>query len=97
MLFIDLSSVFNTVSPLKLVLKLKQLSISTFHCNWTMNFLKTDDVSWTIKSKWTISPFLVSTSGAVSSIGVSQGCILSLYFQQQKMKEVIVDFRQAKN
>ena len=39
MLFIDYSSVFNTIVPTKLITKLKTLGLNTSLCNWIMKFL----------------------------------------------------------
>jgi hypothetical protein len=39
MLFIDDSSVFNTIVPSKLIIKLRNLRLNTSPCNWIMDFL----------------------------------------------------------
>ncbi|KAF0024607.1 hypothetical protein F2P81_023409 [Scophthalmus maximus] len=39
MLFIDFSSAFNTIIPQQLICKLDQLGLSTFLCNWLLDFL----------------------------------------------------------
>jgi hypothetical protein len=39
MLFIDYSSVFNTIAPFKLVTKLRTLRLNTSLCNWILDFL----------------------------------------------------------
>jgi hypothetical protein len=39
MLFIDYSSVFNTIVPSKLITKLRTLGINTCLCNWILDFL----------------------------------------------------------
>jgi hypothetical protein len=39
MLFIDYSSVFNTIVPLKLINKLRTLGLNTSLCNWILDFL----------------------------------------------------------
>ncbi len=39
MLFVDFSSAFNTISPMKLIGKLSTLGLSTIHCNWILDFL----------------------------------------------------------
>ncbi len=38
MLFVDFSSVFNTISPMKLIDKLSTLGLSTTLCNWILDF-----------------------------------------------------------
>ena len=38
MLFIDYSSVFNTMLPSKLITKLKILGLNTFFCNWIWTY-----------------------------------------------------------
>jgi hypothetical protein len=40
MLFIDYSSVFNTIVPSKLINKLRTLGLNTSLWKWIMNFLK---------------------------------------------------------
>ena len=39
MLFIDYSSVFNTIAPSKLITKLRTLGLNTSLCNWVLVFL----------------------------------------------------------
>jgi hypothetical protein len=39
MLFIDYSSVFNTIVPSKLITKLRTLGLNTSICNWILDFL----------------------------------------------------------
>ena len=39
MLFIDYSSVFNTIVPSKLITKLRILGLNTSLCNWILDFL----------------------------------------------------------
>ena len=39
MLFIDYSSVFNTIVPTKLIIKLRTLGLNTSLCNWILDFL----------------------------------------------------------
>ena len=39
MLFVDFSSAFNTISPMKLFGKLNTLGFSTTLCTWTLDFL----------------------------------------------------------
>ena len=40
MLFIDYSSVFNTIVPTKLITKLRNLGLNTCLCNWILDVLK---------------------------------------------------------
>jgi hypothetical protein len=40
MLFIDYSSVFNTIVHSQLIIKLRILGLNTYLCNWTLDFLK---------------------------------------------------------
>jgi hypothetical protein len=39
MLFIDYSSVFNTIVPSKHITKLRTLGLNSSLCNWILNFL----------------------------------------------------------
>jgi hypothetical protein len=39
MLFIDYSSVFNTIVPSKLIIKLEALGLNTTLCNWVLDIL----------------------------------------------------------
>ena len=39
MLFIDYSSVFNTIVPSKRITKLRTLGLNTSLCNWSLDFL----------------------------------------------------------
>ena len=39
MLFIDYSSVFNTIVPFKHITKLRTLGLNTSLCNWILDFL----------------------------------------------------------
>ena len=39
MLFIDYSSVFNTIIPTKLITKLRTLGLNTCLCSWILEFL----------------------------------------------------------
>jgi hypothetical protein len=38
-LFIDYSSVFNTIVPTKLIIKLRNLGLNTSLCKWILDFL----------------------------------------------------------
>ena len=40
MLFIDYSSVFNTIVPTKLITKIRTLRLNTSLCNWILDFLE---------------------------------------------------------
>jgi hypothetical protein len=40
MLFIDYSSVFNTIVPTKLITKLRTMGLNISLCNWILDFLK---------------------------------------------------------
>jgi hypothetical protein len=39
LLFIDYSSTFNTIVPIKLITKVKTLGLNTSLCNWILDFL----------------------------------------------------------
>ena len=39
MMFIDYSSAFNTIVPLRLIVKTRSLGITTQMCNWVLSFL----------------------------------------------------------
>jgi hypothetical protein len=39
MLYIDYSSEFNSIVPMKLITKLRTLGLNTSLCNWILNFL----------------------------------------------------------
>ncbi|KAK3513269.1 hypothetical protein QTP70_009689 [Hemibagrus guttatus] len=69
MLIIDFSSAFNTVSPPKLILKLKQFGISTSLCNWTLDFLTNRPQSVRLDN--------LTSSSLILYTGVPQGCVLS--------------------
>ena len=70
MLFIDYSSAFNTIVPLRLIVKMRSLGINTQMCNWVLSFL-------------TDRPQVVRVGGGVTSgsltlnIGYPKGCVLS--------------------
>ena len=70
MLFIDYSSAFNTIVPLRLTDKMRTLGFNTQLCNWVLSFL-------------TDRPQVVRVGGGVTSgkltlnIGSPQGCVLS--------------------
>ncbi|KAF7646903.1 hypothetical protein LDENG_00180740 [Lucifuga dentata] len=68
MLFLDFSSVFNTIIPQKLTEKLSLLGFDTLLCNWILDFL-TDRQVVKISSN-TSSIMRLSTS-------LPQGCVLS--------------------
>ncbi|XP_051881682.1 uncharacterized protein LOC127575722 [Pristis pectinata] len=80
LLFIDYSSVFNTIIPSKLVTKLQDLGLNTSLCNWILDFLTNRLQSVRIGS---------NTSGTIIlNTGAPQGCILSL-------PELVIDFRKG--
>ncbi|KAJ8369551.1 hypothetical protein SKAU_G00095790 [Synaphobranchus kaupii] len=69
MLFLDYSSAFNTIRPMKLIVKLTDLGVPTPTCNWILDFL-------------TDRPQVVRMGNKVSgkltiSTGTPQGCCLS--------------------
>ncbi len=68
-LFVDFSSVFNTIIPDTLQNKLTQLSIPTFVCQWITSFL-TDRQQVVRLGK-------LSSSTRTISTGAPQGCVLS--------------------
>ncbi len=70
MLFVDFSSAFNTISPMKLIGKLNTLGISTTLCNWILDFLTNRPQSVRISS--------LSSSTLMLNTGAPQGCVLSL-------------------
>jgi hypothetical protein len=72
MLFIEYSSVFNTIIPSKLVTKLRTLGLNTSLCNWILDFL-------------TGRPQVVRVGNIISTTlplntGAPQGCVLSPIF-----------------
>ncbi len=69
MLFIDYSSAFNTIVPIKLAVKLSDLGLNNSLCDWIQDFL-------------TCRPQVVKrgqfTSNSITlNIGAPQGCVLS--------------------
>ncbi len=69
LLFIDYSSAFNTIVPIKLAVKLTDLCLNSSFCNWIQDFL-------------TGRPQVVKvgqfTSNSITlNIGSPQGCVLS--------------------
>ncbi len=69
MLFIDISSAFNTIIPQQLIHKLVQLRPNTSLCNWLLNFL-----TGRPQAVWVGS----STSSTITlNTGAPQGCVLS--------------------
>ena len=68
MLFIDYSSVFNTIVPSKLITNLKTLELNTSLCNWILDFL-------------TGHPQVVKggnkSATLILNTGAPQGCVLS--------------------
>jgi hypothetical protein len=75
MLFIDYSSVFNTIVPTKLITKLRTLGLNTSLCNWILAFL-------------TGRPQVVRVGNSIYSTlilnaGGPQGCVLSSLLYSQ--------------
>ncbi len=68
-LFVDLSSAFNTIIPNHLLPKLTQLSVPTSVCQWINRFL-TDRQQLVRLVKFSSSTHTIST-------GAPQGCVLS--------------------
>ncbi len=69
LLFIDYSSAFNTIVPIKLVDKLTDLGLNSSLCNWIQDFL-------------TGRPQLVNmgqftTNSITLNVGAQQGCVMS--------------------
>lgn len=69
MLFIDYSAAFNTIVPLKLAVKLKELGLDTALCGWILDFL-------TGRPQVVQMGNITSTS-LILSTGSPQGCVLS--------------------
>ena len=69
MLFIDYSSVFNTLVPLKLITKLRSLGLNTSLFNWILDFLTGRPQAVRV-GKNTSATLILNT-------GASQGCLLS--------------------
>ena len=69
MLFIDYSSAFNTIVPMKLITKLRPLGLNNSICNWILDFL-------------TGRPQVVrlgnnTSTTLILNTGAPQGCVLS--------------------
>ena len=69
MLFIDYSSVFNTIVPSKLITKLRTLGLNTSLCNWILNFLTGRPRVLRVGNN-TFATLILNT-------GTPQGCVLS--------------------
>ena len=69
MLFIDYGSVFNTIVPSKLIIKLEALGLDPALCNWVMDFQT--GRAQVVKVGNNISTSLILNTGA------PQGCVLS--------------------
>ena len=69
MLFINYSSVFNTIVPSKLITKLRTLGLNTSLCNWTLDFLMGRPQVVRVGNN-TYAMLILNT-------GVPQGCVLS--------------------
>ncbi|KAI5618998.1 gastrula zinc finger protein XlCGF28.1-like [Silurus asotus] len=70
MLFIDISSAFNTIIPQHLIEKLSLLGLNTSLCNWILDFLTGRPQSVRIGNS-------ISSTTTLST-GAPQGCVLSL-------------------
>ena len=69
MLFIDYSSAFNTIVPLKLVTKLRDFGLNISLCDWILNFLT---------GRPQAVPLGSTTSSTLTlNTGAPQGCVLS--------------------
>ncbi len=64
LLFIDYSSAFNTIVPIKLAVKLSDLGITSSLCDWIQDFL-------------TARPQVVKVGQFTLNVGAPQGCVLS--------------------
>lgn len=69
MLFIDFSSVFNTVIPQHLVDKLSKIGINTSLCNWLLDVLTNRPQTVRVGNN--------SSATTITNTGVPQGCVLS--------------------
>ena len=69
MLFIDYSSAFNTTVPFKFIIKLEDLGLNSFLCNWVLDFLT--GCPQVVKVGNNISTSLILNTGA------PQGCVFS--------------------
>ncbi|KAK3534927.1 hypothetical protein QTP70_002012 [Hemibagrus guttatus] len=69
MLFIDISSAFNTIIPQHLIEKLSLLGLNTSLCNWILDFLTGRPQSIRIGNSF--------SSTTTLSTGAPQGCVLS--------------------
>lgn len=68
-LFVDLSSAFNTIIPELLLTKLTQLTVPASTCQWITNFL----TDW----KQQVRLGKITSSTRTVSTGAPQGCVLS--------------------
>lgn len=69
LLFIDYSSAFNTIVPLRLVTKLRDLGFSSSLCSWVLSFLTDRPQVVKIEN--------LTSSSRTLNIGAPQGCVLS--------------------
>ena len=69
MLFIDYSSALNTIVPSKLITKLRILGLSTYLCNWILDFL-TGRLQVVRVGSNTSATLILNT-------GARHGCVLS--------------------
>jgi hypothetical protein len=70
MLFIEYSSVFNTIVPSKLLTKLRTLGLNTSFCNWILDFLMGQTPQVVRVGNNTSATLILNT-------GAPQGCVLS--------------------
>jgi hypothetical protein len=69
LLFIDFSSAFNTIIPQQLICKLDKLGLSTYLCNWLLDFL--------CQRPQVVRVGNNTSSSITLSTGAPQGCVLS--------------------
>ncbi|KAL0161541.1 hypothetical protein M9458_045266 [Cirrhinus mrigala] len=69
MLFIDYSSAFNTIVPLRLDMKLQELGLSSSLCSWILDFLSNRRQMVRLGS--------ITSSSVTMNTGTPQGCVLS--------------------
>ena len=69
MLFIDYSSAFNTIVPVKLITKLRTLGLNTSLCNWILDFLKGRPQVVRVGNNTSATLILITEA--------PQGCVLS--------------------
>ncbi len=70
LLFIDYSSAFNTIVPIKLAFKLTDLGLNSSLCDWIQDFLTSKPQVVTVGQ-------VTSNSITLNVVGAPQGCVLS--------------------